>query len=64
MEYRRATSQAGSPAGTEVYTVCDKKATGFGLPTQFGYITYNTPTNPDAGLLAVMDAMVASLMKQ
>lgn len=63
-EFRRATSTAGSPAGTSVYTVCDKKATGFGLPTQFGYITYNTPSTPDTTLLVVMDAIVASLKKQ
>lgn len=63
-EFRRATSQGGSPAGTSVYTVCDKKAVGFSLPTQFGYVTYNTPSNPDPALLVVMDGMIASLKKQ
>ncbi len=63
-EYRRATSTGGSPAGTSVYTICEKKPSGFGLPTQFGYITYNTPANPDQTLLVVLDGMISSLKKQ
>jgi hypothetical protein len=63
-EFRRATSQAGSPTGTSVYTVCDKKPFGFGLPTQFGYTTYNTPANPDPTILVILDGMISSLKKQ
>lgn len=62
-QFRRATAAAGSPAGTEVYTVCEQKPTGWGLPTQFGYITYNTPANPDTAILVMMDNMIASIKK-
>ena len=46
------------------YTVCEQKASGFGFPTQFGYITYITQSNPDSSILAEMDGMVASIAKQ
>lgn len=45
------------------YTVCEQKTSGFGFPTQFGYITYITPSSPDASVLAEMDRMVASITK-
>ena len=46
------------------YTVCEKKTSSFGFPTQFGYITYITPTSLDSGTLSEMDGMVASITKQ
>lgn len=46
------------------YTVCEQKTSGFGFPTQFGYITYIAPSSPDSAILAEMDGMVASIAKQ
>ena len=62
-QYRRATAKDNPTTGPQTYTVCELKSGNYGLPTEFGYTTYATPASPTAAMLAVMDAMVASLKK-
>lgn len=58
-EFRRATP-AGSASG---FTVCQKSNGLFGLPTNYGHVTYGTPVSPDPGVLQEMDAIFATLKK-
>lgn len=58
-EFRRATP-TGSTSG---FTVCQKAASGFGLPTMYGHVSYNTPVSPDAAILGEMDTIFATLKK-
>jgi hypothetical protein len=61
--FRRATAQGSSLSGTQTYTICDKKSDSWGFPTQFGYITYETPASPSESMLTTMDLMLASVKK-
>lgn len=63
-QYRRATQQGSSTSGQQTYMVCQKKDSGFSMPSEFGYITYLTPENPSTSTLSALDAMVASIKKQ
>jgi hypothetical protein len=54
-KFRRAT-----PAGSSGFTVCQKAETGFGLPTVYGHVTYETPAAPDTAILQEMDAIFAT----
>lgn len=56
-EFRRGTNDGAN------YTVCEKKPSGYGFPTSFGYITYSTPKGTNQALLTEMDGMVATLSK-
>lgn len=61
---RRGTAQ--SPNTNQAsFTICQKGTDGsYGSLTTFGAINYATPLNPDASVVAQMDAMVGSLQKQ
>jgi hypothetical protein len=55
-EFMRGTSDGGAN-----WVVCEMGPDTFGFPTNYGYITYVTPSPADEAMLAAMDAMVASL---
>jgi hypothetical protein len=49
----------------QTYTICQKgEDASFGSPTSLGAISYQTPKNPDEGMLSEMDTIIASLQKQ
>jgi len=58
--FRRGTSQQ-TPT---TFTVCENRNGQYGFPTTFGYITYNTPANPNTSMLTEMDSIVTSILKQ
>jgi hypothetical protein len=52
----------GTSDGGTNWVVCEKGPDTFGFPTNYGYVTYVTPSPADDAMLAAMDAMVASLV--
>lgn len=60
---RRGTTNVNN-GQTKGFTMCQKNSEGsFGQPTGYGHMSLTTALNPDAALLAEVDAMISSLKK-
>ncbi|MDP2874087.1 MAG: hypothetical protein Q8N84_02235 [bacterium] len=56
--FRRAKVLSGS---TNAFAFCEKSSYGFGIPTSWGSISYETPATADTSVLAEMDSIVKTL---
>ena len=61
-QLRRSWNKVGNPAGTIVYTVCQKNTDNFGSPTSYGAISIKTPDPSDAANMKDIDFMLSSLV--
>jgi len=60
-EFRR--SWTGEEMASKGYGICHKSQYGWGAPTNYGHISFGTPTTKTREMLDEMDAILASLKK-